>query len=74
MSVYNYVKVSFLGFFSPLYQIPKYLNLLNVIPIPAAAKYCATGHPRPPAPTTSTEALHSFICPEEHSHNKKERK
>ena len=28
---------------------------ISLLPIPAAARYCATGHPRPPAPTISTE-------------------
>ena len=36
---------------------------INVSPIPAAAKYKATGHPSPPAPTISTELLHSLSWP-----------
>jgi len=32
-------------------------------PTPAPARYCNTGHPRPPAPTTATFAALTFNCP-----------
>ena len=32
-------------------------------PTPAPARYCSTGTPRPPAPTTSTEAARSRAWP-----------
>lgn len=32
-------------------------------PTPAAAKYWMAGQPRPPAPTTRTDAFFSFSCP-----------
>ena len=31
--------------------------------MPAAERYCSTGEPKPPAPTTSTEADLSFFWP-----------
>lgn len=31
--------------------------------MPAAAKYCARGHPSPPQPTINTEVLSKFNCP-----------
>lgn len=33
------------------------------LPTPAAARYIATGHPKPPAPMTKTEASRSRSCP-----------
>jgi hypothetical protein len=32
-------------------------------PIPAAARYCKAGHPRPPAPTTTTDEFCNLSCP-----------
>ena len=34
-----------------------------LLPMPAAAKYSATGEPRPPAPTTKIDDLRRFCCP-----------
>lgn len=34
-----------------------------IIPIPAAAKYNASGQPIPPAPTTATFVFTIFTCP-----------
>ena len=36
---------------------------LMVAPTPAAARYCSTGQPSPPQPTTSTRAAFSFCWP-----------
>ena len=33
------------------------------VPTPAAARYSAVGEPRPPAPSSSTLALSSFVWP-----------
>ena len=33
------------------------------IPTPQAARYIATGDPRPPAPTTKIEDFERFSCP-----------
>ena len=33
------------------------------LPIPAAARYTAEGHPNPPQPTIRTDVLPNDICP-----------
>lgn len=35
----------------------------KAIPAPQAARYSATGDPKPPAPTTKIDDLESFDCP-----------
>ena len=35
-----------------------------IFPMPAAERYCSTGEPKPPAPTTKIEVDLSFFCPD----------
>lgn len=45
------------------HEVTLNINQVDYLPMPAAARYCATGQPSPPQPTISTEALDKFSWP-----------